>query len=104
MRQVAPLAARWPKAVPLDGLCENNGRLSLVLICAFISVVNLDRVVTATAQLPEFFVAHVVNERCELGRFAEEFFPQEFSVFGSERLKVAIHALFHSFEQNTLAV
>src|SRR5262245_10977612 len=62
MRQVASFSARRAETISLDGLGENDRRLSLMLGRSSVSVVNLDRIVTTAPQTPDVVIGHMLDK------------------------------------------
>src|SRR5258708_3022468 len=95
---VASLAG-FTQSVTFDGLGQDHGRLTGMLDGAFVSVVNLLRIVTAAAQVSNLLVGHVLHQLQHLGLSAEEFFAHICAALGLEILILAVHAFTHALDQ-----
>ena len=103
MRDVEPLPGR-PHAVALDGLGQDDGRLTLVRDGGTVGGIHLVRIVPAAVQAPQVLVGHVGDHRLEFRVLAEEVFADVGAVAGAVGLEVPVHALLHPLEQDALGV
>ncbi len=95
---------RGGEAVALDGLGEDDGGATLVLEGALVGVVDLDGVVAAAVQPGELLVGLILHQFQQFGVFPEELLAQIGAALGLEGLEVAVDALFHALEEQTLVI
>src|SRR5262249_32783087 len=88
VRNVAALT-RLAETVALDGVSQNQRRLSFALQGALVGVVDLLGIVSAAPQLEYLFVAEMGNQVEQLRIFSEEMLAHECPVLGDEGLKLA---------------
>ena len=92
--------AGFTHAIALDGLCQNDRRLPLVLGRSLVSGVNLQGIVTSAGHFPDFVVAHMSDHAFQLGIFSEEVFADIGAVFRFVVLVFTVDALFHALSEN----
>src|SRR4030095_7254492 len=73
--------AGFAHAIALDGLCQNDRRLPLVLGRSLVGGVNLQGIVTSTGHSPDFVVAHMSDHAFQFGIFSEEVFADVSAIF-----------------------
>src|SRR5271168_4925657 len=103
MRDHLPLAGR-SHAIAFDGFGENDDRLTLVLDRRLVSGVDLDWIMPAPGQRPDFGIGPVLNHRRRLGMAAEEVLADIGSVLRLEVLVFAVDAFVHELTKFTLRV
>ena len=91
--------AGLPETVALDGVGQDQGRLSLRFDRLLIGVVDLARIVAAPLQAHQVVVAEVRDQVQQLGIFAEEILADVGAVLGDVGLEFAIHHFAHALEQ-----
>ena len=92
--------AGFTHAIALDGLCQNDRRLPLVLGSSLVSGVNFLRIMTTARHSPDFIVAHMSDHAFQFGIFSEEVFADVSTVFGFVVLVFTVDALFHALSEN----
>jgi hypothetical protein len=98
MRKVARLTG-VAHAETLNGLGQNHRGPPVGLRGFQVGVVNLLRIMTAAAQMPQFVVAHVLHQFQQLRILPEELLPNVGAALGLKVLELAVHALFHALHQ-----
>jgi hypothetical protein len=96
--------ARRAHSVALHRLGEDDGRLALVLDRRLIGGIDLDRIVAAAGQRPDFGVGPICDHRGGFRVTAEEVFADIGAVLGLEVLVFPVDALFHQLAQLALGI
>ena len=96
--------ARVAHAVSLDGLGEDDGRLSLVMHGGVIGRVDLERIVAAPVQMHDVVVGQVGDQRLEFRVLAEEVLPRVGTALGLVVLVFAVDHLIHAALQQAVSV
>ena len=89
--------AGFAHAVTLDGLGEDDRRLTHMFGRRRIRSIHFVRIVAAAIQAPDVVVGHVGDECRELGIFAEEMLAHVRAVLRFHGLVFAVDAFFHAF-------
>lgn len=77
-------------AESLDRFHQDHGRLTFVPTGRGKGSVNLSRVMTAPAQLPEIPIAHTIDQGCQVGIVPEYLFLQVVGAAGVDGLEVTV--------------
>src|ERR1019366_5244753 len=85
--------------VTLHGFRKNERGAALVLGRHFVSVVDLQRVVTTAMQVADLVVGHVIHKRRGFGITAEKFLADVSTAARLERLIIAIDAFVHELNE-----
>ena len=93
-----PFAGR-AHAVALDGLGENDGRLTPMLDRRLVRGVDLDRIMPAAGQRPDLGVGPILDHRRRFRMAAEEVLADIGAVLRLEVLVFAVDALLHQLAQ-----
>ena len=91
--------ARLAQAVALDGVGQDERRLSLGFDGGFVGVIDLARIVAAAAEAQQVVVAQVGDEIEQLRVLAEEVLADVSAVLGDVRLELAVHDFAHALLQ-----
>ena len=92
------------KPITLHGLGQDHGWPAFVLDRGLVCVINLLGIVPAAAQLPDLFIAHVLDQLERFGIFPEKFLANVGAALGLKRLVLAIDALVHELDQRACLV
>ena len=103
VRGVLPFAAVARNAVAFDRLDQNHRRLALAIDRRFVRRVNLDRVVSAAAEVGDLFVAEVLDHRLEFGG-VEEVLADPLPAFDDVLLVFAVDHFHHPALQGARVV
>ena len=90
---------RFAHAVAFDGFNQNNGWLATVGISSGKCGIDLLRVMPATAQAPDFVIAHVGYQFGSFGVAVKEVFAYKSAIIGFVGLVVAIEHFHHQLAQ-----
>ena len=91
----------FAKAVSLDGLGEDDGRLPLVSDGGLVGGVDLFLIVSAPQQLAELFITQMSDQLEQFGVTTEEVFSDVTAGLDDILLIIAIHQLFHALEKKS---
>src|SRR5579864_8624722 len=95
---------RLSHAIALDGLGKDDGWLRSVRGCLRISRIDLPRIVATTIERPDLVIRPVGYQRGQLWILAEEMLADVCPIFGFEILVLAVDALLHPLQQESVGV
>ena len=95
---------RLAQAVALDCVAEDDGGLSGMLHGRIKGGEDLQRIVSAAAEMVDFVVAQVADHAQQLGVLAEEVLADVVAAFDDVLLVLAVNDFEHAFEQLALLV
>ena len=96
--------ARFAHPVPFNGLCENDGWLTLVRGCLSIGRIDFVRVVTAPIESPDVLIRHIGHHGGQFRILAEELLTNKGTVFAFKSLVFAVQGFFHALLQKAVGI